>query len=222
MGSPAVAAARQRLGLPGDKLTVIRVDRLDPSKNQLLGFRAFARLLELRPDLRGRVQFLAFLVPSRTDLSVYRAYREAIYQEVADVNGRFSVANGDPPITIYYTNDREQALAAMESCDVLLINALEDGMNLVAKEWAMVSRRPGALVLSESTGVAAEAQGSALFVAPLDLEGTARAMACAIDMPPAEREARLAAFRARVRQWTARDWLTGQLRDLGLTAPWGG
>ena len=81
MQSTAVAAARERLEPQSATLNIIRVDRLDPSKNQLIGFRAFARLLELRPDLCGRVRFLAFLIPSRTDLGIYRAYRDAVYSD---------------------------------------------------------------------------------------------------------------------------------------------
>ncbi len=88
MRSAAVAAARQRLAPDLEGATIIRVDRIDPGKNQLIGFAAFARLLELRPDLRGRVRFLAFLVPSRTDLSIYRAYLDAIYREIDAINQR--------------------------------------------------------------------------------------------------------------------------------------
>jgi trehalose 6-phosphate synthase len=218
MQSSNVAAARARLAPRLGSRSIIRVDRLDPSKNQLVGFDAFARLLEMRPDLRGRVRFLAFLVPSRTDLSVYRVYRDRIYRKIQDINDRFGADCGGPPIEDFYTNDRDQALAAMEACDVLLVNSLRDGMNLVAKEWAVVSRRPGVPIVSETAGVAEEAANSALFVSPLDVEGTARAMADALDMPEPERAARLARFRGRVTRWTARDWLSAQLDDLGLGA----
>jgi trehalose 6-phosphate synthase len=104
----------------------------------------------------------------------------------------------------------------MEMCDVLLINSLQDGMNLVAKEWALVSRRPGVLVLSETTGVANDAQGCALLVSPLDVEGTARALAEALDMATGKRMAQLTCFRERIHRWTAEDWLSAQLRDLGV------
>lgn len=217
MLTPAVVAARARLALGEAGQTIIRVDRLDPSKNQIAGFRAFARLLELRPELCGRLRFVAFLVPSRTDLGVYRAYRDAVYGVIDEINARFAPACGAPPIVVHYTNDREQALAAMADCDVLLVNSREDGMNLVAKEWAIVSRRPGALVVSETAGVAREVEGAALLVSPLDIEGTARALAQALAMPPAERGLRLARLRDRVRRWTAADWLGAQLDALGVT-----
>jgi trehalose 6-phosphate synthase len=92
MAGPAVAAARERLAAPPGVQTIIRVDRLDPSKNQLIGFLAVERLLELRPDLHGRLRFLAFLVPSRTDLAIYRAYRDAVYARIERVNARFGPA----------------------------------------------------------------------------------------------------------------------------------
>jgi trehalose 6-phosphate synthase len=216
LASEGVAEARRRLAPSPEQLTVIRVDRLDPSKNQLIGFRAFARLLETRPDLRRHLTFLAFLVPSRTDLRIYRAYRDRVYREIEAINARFAAACGRPPIRVFYTNDRDQALAAMECCDALLINSLEDGMNLVAKEWAMVSARPGVLVLSETAGVVEEAADGALLISPLDIEGTAQALEMALELPMAERAVRLARIRRRVLEWTNRDWLAAQLADLGV------
>jgi trehalose 6-phosphate synthase len=214
--SAEVAAAHVRLEPERGEMTIIRVDRLDPSKNQQVGFLAFARLLEMRPDLQGRVRFLAFMVPSRTDLSVYRAYRDNVYRTIEEINSRYAESCGGPPIRVFYTNDRDQALAAMQRCNVLLINSLQDGMNLVAKEWAVVADEPGVLVVSETAGVAAEAVDSALLISPLDVEGTARAMADALEMPGPERRARHARFLARVKRWSARDWLNAQLADLDV------
>ncbi|MGI9148062.1 MAG: alpha,alpha-trehalose-phosphate synthase (UDP-forming), partial [Chloroflexota bacterium] len=216
MRSPAVTAAHARLAPDHAEMAIIRVDRLDPSKNQQVGFLAFGRLLEMRPDLCGRVRFLAFMVPSRTDLGVYRAYRDTVYGTIESINERYAEACGRPPIQVYYTNDRDQALAAMATCHVLLINSLQDGMNLVAKEWAVVATKPGVLIVSETAGVAADAADAALLISPLDVEGTARAMAGALDMPLAEREARHARFLERVTKWSARNWLDAQLEDLGV------
>jgi trehalose 6-phosphate synthase len=217
MRSPEVSAAHARLEPDHAELNVIRVDRLDPSKNQQAGFLAFGRLLELRPDLRGRVKFLAFMVPSRTDLGVYRVYRDAVYGTIDQVNERYRESCGGPPIQVFYTNDREQALAAMRRCSVLLINSLQDGMNLVAKEWAVVAAHdPGVLIVSETAGVAHDATHTALCISPLDIEGTARAMSDALDMPAAERRNRHARFLTRVNRWSARDWLNAQLADLGV------
>lgn len=222
MQAPEVRSARDRLtdwsGTTREdrKQTIIRVDRLDPSKNQVIGFRAFGRLLEMCPALRPSVRFLAFLVPSRTDLSVYRSYRDAVYATIAEINQRFAADCGSDPIQVYYTNDREQALAAMELCDVLLVNSREDGMNLVVKEWAIVSRRPGVAVISETAGVAATTADHALLVSPLDIEGTALAMKQALEMPTQERSTRLEGLRESVHSWNAAAWLTAQLTELGV------
>jgi trehalose 6-phosphate synthase len=216
MRGQAAQEALVRLSPPPGQHTIIRVDRLDPSKNQLVGFYGFERLLEARPDLRPHVRFLAFLVPSRTDLSVYRAYRDAVYAVIERINQRFAPLCGEPPIQVFYENDREQALAAMRHCDALLINSRQDGMNLVAKEWAVVSERPGVLVVSETAGVASEVGDAALQISPLDVEGTAHALGRALDMDTAERAERLRRMREQAMGWTARDWLRAQLRDLGV------
>jgi len=214
--SPLATVARERLAPHLDKLTIIRVDRLDPAKNQIIGFKAFGRLLESRPDLRGAMRFLAFLVPSRTDLGVYREYHDAVFSAVAEVNERYAGECGFEPLQVFYTNDREQALVAMEQCDVLLANSREDGMNLVVKEWAVASRRPGVAIVAETAGVAAELGESTLQISPLDIEGTAEAMAWGLDMPPAERRARLTHLREKIEAWTAEHWLSAQLEALNL------
>jgi trehalose 6-phosphate synthase len=214
MRSSGTARARRQLAGYWTGPTIVRVDRLDPSKNQVTGFEAFSKLLEQRRDLRGRVRFLAFLVPSRTGLGRYEGYRRSLYETVQAINERFAGAYVQPPIEVFYVNDRELALVAMESCDVLLANSIADGMNLVAKEWAVVSKKPGALVVSERAGVSREAAGAALPVSPFDLMGTASALGRALDMTPEERAVRLTRFRRRIESWTARDWLRAQLDEL--------
>ncbi len=216
MRSPAVDAARASLAPYYDRQTIVHVDHLDPSKNQIIGCKAFGRLLELRPDLRGNVRFLAFLVPSRTDLNVYREYHDAVCAAIDEVNQRFKGNCGVEPIQVFYTNSREQALAAMEQCDAFLANSREEGMNLAVKEWALVSKRPGVAIVSETAGVAAELGANSLLISPLDVEGTARAMAWALDMPRIEREARLTQLRSKVNSWTAAHWLSAQLEALDI------
>jgi trehalose 6-phosphate synthase len=212
--SDGVRVARKRLAAYAGYRLIVRADRLDPAKNQLAGFQAFGRLLEARPNLRGRARFLAILSPSRTELRAYRAYRAAVLQAVDAINDRLADACGGPPIALCLEHDRALALAALERCDVLLANSLADGMNLVPKEWALVTRDTGMAVISETAGVAAEASDAALLVSPRDIVGTALALGEALDMPTEERARRLARFRARVTGWTSRDWLYAQLTDL--------
>jgi trehalose 6-phosphate synthase len=220
MLGPAVALARATLAeeeAGGRRLTILRADRLDPSRNQTVSLRAFARLLESRPALRTRVRYAAMFIPSRTDLEIYKSYRDSVYALIDEINERFEGLCDGPPIVVHYTSDRAKLLAALEACDVLLVNSLVDGMNLVAKEFAIVSRRPGVLVVSETEGVAEEAEGAALSISPLDIEGTARALGQALDLPNDERQERLEILRERVSRWTAARWLDEQLGDLGLS-----
>ena len=213
-GARTPRADRMPVTSANELQTIVRVDRLDPSKNQLAGFAAFERLLEQHPELHGRVRFSAFLVPSRTDLAIYREYRETVWQRIDAINARFAARCGGPVIEVSYTNDRQQALDAMARANVLLANSLADGMNLVVKEWAIVSERPGVVVASDRMGVAAEADGIALLVDPTDVAATATALRRALGMSRSERQVRLHRLRRRVEAWTAHDWLLAQLRDL--------
>lgn len=217
--SPEVAAARERLKSGARDWSIVRVDRLDPSKNQVLGFRAFGRMLDLHPELQTRVRFRAVLIPGRTDLVVYREYRDAVYREAEEINAHFREKCGFDPIEILYSSDPALAVAAMESCDVFVANSRQDGMNLTVKEFAMASRRPGVLLLSDMAGVSREMIQNALPVCPLDVEATARALAEGLAMPHAERATRLESLQSSVRVWTSRDWLVAQLDELGLTLP---
>ena len=211
-----VASARQQLKDELRERNIVRVDRLDPSKNQVLGFTAFGRLLERNPEWIGKVRFLAFLVPSRTDLTIYREYRDSVYAEIEAVNARFRERCGYDPIAVFYTNERAIAVAALECSDVFLANSRQDGMNLVVKEWAILSRRSGVLVLSETAGAASEGAGRDLLICPFDIEGTAEALAKALAYPEERRKASLEAFRTSVEQWTARHWLDALLNELGV------
>lgn len=192
---------------------IVRVDRLEPSKNILRGFLAYEALLGSYPRLRGRISFLAFLVPSRTGLREYGSYGRTVQDAVDRINARFGRA-GWRPIQLYYENDYAQALAGMSIADVVLVNPLVDGMNLVAKEAAVVSERDAALVLSETAGAYDQMAGSVLAVAPADVAGTAEALATALSMDRDERRRRLAKLRRGVEREDIRWWMRRQLADL--------
>ena len=192
---------------------LVRVDRLEPSKNILRGFAAFEALLARYPRYRGRVTFLAFLVPSRTSLREYGDYGRKVQALVDRINARFGHA-GYSPVHIFYENDYAQALAGLALADVVLVNPLVDGMNLVAKEAAVVSRRDAVIVLSETAGAFDQMAADVLPVAPADVVGTADALRAALEMPAAERAARLARLRGGVEREEITGWLRGQLDDL--------
>lgn len=206
-------AHKERLRPRAGERLIVRVDRLDPSKNVVLGFRAFGRLLERRPDLLGRVRFLAFLVPSRDSIPEYKQYAAEVSAEVDRVNARFG-RDGWQPIQLFYEENRPQAIAGMALADVLLVNPLADGMNLVAKEGPLVSERAAVLVLSETCGAHVQLGRAALSVPPRDEDATAAALETALGMPAAERVFRLASLRRAIEREDLNWWATRQVEDL--------
>ena len=198
-------------GLCGEQ-TIIRVDRAEPSKNIIRGFKAFDRLLERHPQLRGEVKFIAFLVPTRTHLRPYRRYMEETIQLIKTINSRYATHDWYP-IDFFYENNYIQALAGMRLYDVLLVNAVIDGMNLVAKEGPTVNNRDGVLVLSESVGACEQLAEHALTVAPADLEGTMEAIYSALVMPPEEKKSRALALKRSIDKEDIHNWLMCMLGD---------
>ena len=208
--------ADQLLGGARERV-IVRVDRLEPSKNILRGFLAYETLLQRSPRLRGRISFLAFLVPSRTGLREYGHYGRMVQNAVDRINARFGRA-GWRPVQLFYENDYAQALAGLSIADVVLVNPLVDGMNLVAKEAVVVSERDAVLVLSETAGAFDQMADGALPVAPADVVGTADALATALRMEPDERRRRLATLRRGVEAEDITWWLRRQLEDLAEIA----
>ena len=204
--------ADQLMGATRERV-LVRVDRLEPSKNILRGFLAYEALLQRSPRLRGRITFLAFLVPSRTGLREYGDYGRQVQNAVDRINARYGTADWRP-VQLFYENDYAQALAGLSIADVVLVNPLVDGMNLVAKEAVVVSERGAVLVLSETAGAFDQMADGALPVAPADVAGTADALAAALRMEPAERQRRLARLRRGVEREDITWWLRRQLEDL--------
>jgi trehalose 6-phosphate synthase len=217
--SDTVLALEREFELTRPEFLVLRVDRTDPSKNVVRGFRAFELFLDAHPELRGRASMLALLDPSRQDIPEYAEYLGAIQRAARRVNDRFQ-QDGWIPIDLRIEDKFLETVAAYKQFDVLLVNAIFDGLNLVAKEAPLVNERDGVLVLSENAGSHEELGEWALTVNPFDVEGQAEAIHAALTMPRDERRARLAAIRAHVRSHDVTDWLEAQLTDLDrLTAP---
>ncbi|MEX2237136.1 MAG: trehalose-6-phosphate synthase [Dehalococcoidia bacterium] len=211
--SEVVAAYTQRLAPLFRHKTILRVDRMEPSKNIMRGFRAFELLLQRHPELHGEVSFIAFLVPSRQELQLYRTYTDDVFEVVESINDGFGTPDWRP-ITVFHENNYEQAIAGMQNYDVLLVNPVIDGMNLVSKEGPLVNKRDGVLVLSEAAGSHEELGEHVISVATGDIEGTQRALYEALMMPAAERKQRAAAIRRLVRKKDIAAWLEAQFRDL--------
>jgi len=198
----------------GDRQLIVRVDRTELSKNILGGLAAYRELLTSRPQWRGHVVHVAFAYPSRSALPEYRAYTEQVQQTAADLNAEFGTAEWTPLI-MEVRDDYARSLAACRLADVLLINPIRDGMNLVAQEGPVLSDRGCALVLSREAGAAALLHDDALLVNPYDVSETADALHRALAMPPAERQRRSAALAAAAENRAPARWLAEQLTALG-------
>ncbi|HXV57167.1 MAG TPA: trehalose-6-phosphate synthase, partial [Gaiellaceae bacterium] len=215
--SPAVVEAEAAIAASRPEYLVLRVDRTDPSKNVVRGFRGYELYLDAHPDMHGRVQMLALLDPSRQDIPEYAEYLGAVQRAARAVNDRFQ-REGWVPLDVQIADDFPQAVAAYKQFDVLLVNAIFDGMNLVAKEAPLVNTRTGVLVLSENAGAHEELGEWALTVNPFDVAGQAEAIHVAITMAEDERRRRLDAIVAHVREHDIAGWIEAQLRDLDEAA----
>lgn len=224
-GRPSVAEAAAALGVDlggaglgrsreDAELTIVRVDRLEPAKNTLRGFWAFDLLLARRPDLRGRVRYLAMLHPSRERMPEYRAYESECREAAQAVNRRWG-DTAQPPVLLDIEDSYPRSLAALRRYDVLLVNSISDGMNLVAQEGPLINDRDGVVILSKNAGAADVLGDAALLVNPFDIAETADAMARALDMPPEDRAQRAAILRERASAHPPSGWLDGQLEALG-------
>ncbi len=216
--SPRVRELESEIETWRPEKLIVRVDRTDPSKNILRGFLAYERLLEEHPEHHGRVAFWAFLQPSRLDVPAYRDYLARVRQAVERVNARFGTPAWQPT-RLDIAEDMELAVAAFKSYDVLLVNPILDGMNLVAKEGPAVNRRSGVLVLSESAGAHEELGGHSLSINAFDVEMTAHTLHRALEMSALERAARASAINQVVEANDVARWVRHQLEDIRSVIP---
>jgi trehalose 6-phosphate synthase len=213
--APDVAARRAALEeWAAGRQVVLRIDRTELSKNVVRGLAAFRELLRTHPEHHERVVHLAFAYPSRHDLPEYREYTAAVQRMAAAVNDEFA-RPGWQPVRLEVSDDYPRSLAALSLADVLVVNPVRDGMNLVAKEGPVLSRDGVALVLSREAGAAEELGGDSFCVNPFDVTATAEAIDAALALDPAERRARSDRLAAAAAAHPPQRWLTEQLAALG-------
>ncbi len=196
---------------------ILRVDRADLSKNVLRGFTGFDIFLEQHPEFHERITFTAQLMPSRTDVPEYAEYLERIEALVAVINHR----HGTPdwmPIDLKLRDDLDEAVASYKHYDVMMVNAMFDGMNLVAKEGPLVNERDGVSILSENTGAHEELGEFALSVNPFDVQELADSIHAALTMAPGERARRARGLRKVIMRRDPGDWIDEQVADIGSKA----
>ncbi|HKC18010.1 MAG TPA: trehalose-6-phosphate synthase [Candidatus Dormibacteraeota bacterium] len=192
---------------------IVRIDRTDPSKNIVRGFLAYEKLLAHHPELKGRVQFWAFLQPSRQDVAAYRNYVRKVRQTVQRINAQYG-AHGWQPIRLELGESVRKAMAAMRNFDVLVVNSVYDGLNLVSKEGALVNRNDGVIVLSENVGSHEELHEHVLSVNPFDIEATGNAMYQGLVMSKDEKRRRNEGAREVIRTNDIARWITRQVQDI--------
>jgi trehalose 6-phosphate synthase len=211
--SPEVAEAECEVLERRRKHLIIRVDRADLSKNVLRGFTAFDTFLTQHPEFREQVTFIAHLQPSRQDVPEYAEYLERIEALVAVVNHRHGTTDWMPIDLKIYENFPE-AVARYKHFDLLMVNSIFDGMNLVAKEAPAVNTRDGVLMLSENTGSHEELGECAISVNPFDIQEQADSIYRALTMDPEERRVRARHLKEIIFSRTPGDWVDDQLADI--------
>ncbi len=204
-----IAALEARVG---DRQLIVRSDRMELSKNIVRGFLAYDLLLEEHPELRERVVFAALLNPSRESLPEYLAYRNEVEQAAQRVNERWAT-NDWEPVILDQRDNYARSLAGLVRSDVLLVNPVRDGLNLIALEGPLANVRDGVLCLSREAGAHDELHHACLSVQPFDLVQTAASMHEALVMDPAERATRASELRAHARANPPAAWLETQLRQ---------
>jgi trehalose 6-phosphate synthase len=189
----------------GDRRLVVRVDRIELSKNLLRGFYAYDDLLERHPDLRGEVIFGAFVYPSREGLAEYLAYRQEVDGLVRRINSKWA-RPGWTPVLLDTVDNYPRSLAALRRYDVLLVNPIRDGLNLVAKEGPLLNERDGVLSLSRGAGVWDELGDYAVEVHPYDVAGTSDALFAALQLDRPRRAQRAVVLRAAAASRNPLNW----------------
>ena len=211
--TPRALDYENRLSADTGDVTIVRIDRAEPNKNIVRGFRAYELMLTRYPELKGKVKFLAFLVPSRTHIRQYQRYMDEIQQVIQQINNNHGTDDWQP-IVPFIENNYTQAIAGMKLYDVLLVNTIIEGMNLVAKEGPVVNNRDGVLVLSHSSGVYQQLSDGAISVSPTDIEGTMEALHQAITMSADDRKPRAARMLNSVCREDINHWLYQQMNDI--------
>ncbi|HEY4224914.1 MAG TPA: alpha,alpha-trehalose-phosphate synthase (UDP-forming) [Pseudolysinimonas sp.] len=203
---------REDLGNP--QTIMLGVDRLDYTKGIGHRLKAFGELLEEGRLKVEDVTLVQVASPSRERVETYRQLRDEIELTVGRINGDYGTISHQAVSYLHHGFPREEMAALYLAADVMLVTALRDGMNLVAKEY--VAARfddDGVLVLSEFTGASDELR-TALLINPHDIDGVKDAIMRAVEMPRPERRKRMRTLRKRVRENDVTHWSEGFLRTL--------
>lgn len=191
----------------GTRQLGICVDRIDYTKGIPERIRALDTLWTESPELRERFTFIFVATPSRTDLPAYNSLERDVIQSVLSINERFGNADWTPIVLINDNVDSDLLAAVYRAADLCIVSSLQDGMNLVAKEFvASQLDERGVLILSRFTGSAEEIDG-ALLVNPFNVDGFVAGIRTGLAMSVEERKRRMHRMRRALRNSTIFDWL---------------
>jgi trehalose 6-phosphate synthase len=201
-----IATLRSRYARDGRQLGV-SVDRVDYTKGIPERLRALDHLWGTHPELKGRLTFLFVCTPSRSIVPAYQALEQEVTSMVLDINARYGSEQWTPIVLINNNVDSDLLAAVYRAADMCLVSSLQDGMNLVAKEFiACQSEEKGVLLLSRFTGAAEEIEG-AVLINPFNLDGFSAAIRSAMAMPTDERRRRMKRMRGQLQRATIFTWL---------------
>ncbi len=209
---PVLAEEKKLLEMRREYL-VLRVDRMDLSKNIVRGFKAFDMFLDEHPEFAQRITFLALLQPSREDVDEYVEYRDKIMRVVEVINTKHGTANW-MPIDLRMQDNFPRSVAAYKQFDVLMVNAIYDGMNLIAKEAGLINRKGGVIILSENAGAHEELGDYCISVSPFDLESQSRALYQALTMEKDDKERLAGKIKETVKLNDIHKWIETQFVDI--------
>ncbi len=209
-----VADYQARLrALAGGRKLLVRVDRVEPSKNILRGLQGYELFLRRYPAWQERVIFAVYLYPSRSDLKEYRDLQRDIEEAVEAINHEFGTEDWEP-INLDIKDNYPRSVAALMEFDALLVNPVIDGMNLVCKEGAVLNRRSGVIILSVNAGAYQEMRGTVVPLNPLDVMETADAIKTALQAGERKRKTMAKSAREVVQANTSFKWFLQQMRAL--------
>lgn len=212
--SEDVARFREQIDeYAGDGELIVRIDRTEPSKNIVRGFQAMEEMLELYPEHRNHVHFLAALVPSRMEVAEYQDYLDELMAAAGRVNAKYGDSEWEP-VRVMVGENYARAVAVLQRYDILLVNSIADGMNLVAKEGPIVNQMDGVVILSERTGARQQLEDGAIVISPCDIYATAQAMHRGLVMNREERSRRADHLKKIIAENDINAWLCSQLQAI--------
>ncbi len=197
----------------GDCKLIYRTDRTDLSKNIIRGFQAYDMFLEKYPEWREKVKFVATLMPSRLDIKIYREYTDNIREIVKEINDKYATPDWEP-IKYICKGDYNLVIALLKRYDVLMVNPILDGMNIVAKEGSVVNENNGVLILSSGAGCYEELKDGSICINPFDLRQTAESIDMALLMDETTKSQMIARTRTAIQINDLNKWVSDQLRDI--------